>query len=488
MIRTMPRSFRAILAGALLLVGVHAATPAPDQTGPVEWIVEDGTMLTLRLVLEERGRPCGGELVVDPNRRTLRFEGVPGAIGCRRFVEASFTDLEDLRVQRHEAGFELKVGGDKKETLVLLPLPHFRWFAAQRSVRQGGLDRQFSSLGLTDPDGEAIWTGGPAAPSVERVPLPREVVADTEKAVELIREAMGRPPAPADVLWEALYGRPVDTTVTELLELPGSFASLPIRVRARLLKGAYDPESLFLGSEGATIPLAPEPDAEARFAVAGASWAGQHVEVVGRLRRRVFTDDSAMVHGVSAYYISGWQCIGPETRAAVEGQAATLEDLFARPDDFEGEVLRVQGCFRGRNARGDLPNKSQKSAHHWIIKSGRYAIWVTGHKPAGEGWELDLTIWTPTAYARSPRLPAPASSLPGGCEWYPALQPPPHRSSSPCLSSTSGSTRARASSCSSTGAWTSRASPTACACATQAMTPGGARSGLASPTTSPGAP
>jgi hypothetical protein len=391
MIDRVPHRFRVILSGAVLLGGVLGATPAPDESEPVEWIVEDGTTLMLRLVLEERGRPCGGELVVDPNRRLLRFEGMPGETGCERFVEASFTDLEELRVQRGEAGFALEVGGGREEKLVLLPLPHFRWFAAQRRVRQGGLDRQLSALGMVDRDGDAIRTGAPAAPSVERFELPREVVADTEKAVELIREAMGRPPAPADVLWEALYGRPVDTTVEELLEAPGSFASQAIRVRARLLKGARDPQSLYLGSGGPVVELAPEHDAEARFAVAGATWAGERVEVVGRLRRRVFTNDSAKAQGVGEYYISGWQCAGPEARAALEGKAATLEELFARPDDFEGEIVRLQGCFRGRNARGDLPNKSQRSPDHWIIKSDRYAIWVTGHKPAGEGWELNLT-------------------------------------------------------------------------------------------------
>jgi hypothetical protein len=387
---SMSRHLHTTLVGALLLAGVRIASSAPEPSSPVEWIVQDGTTLTLRLVLEEHGRPCGGELVVDPRQRILRFEGAAGSIGCRRFVEAPFSDLEDLRVQHREAGFVLRVGGDKEETLVLLPLPHFRWFAAQRRVHQGGFDQRLSSLGITDRDGDRVWTGGPAAPSVEQVELPREVVADTEKAVELIQEAMGRPPAPSDVLWETLYGRPVDTTVAELLEAPGSFTSRPVRVRARLLKDASKTPGLRLASEGLTIPLIPEPDAEPRLAQAGASWAGQVVEVVGRLRRRPRTEPSAAAQRTSEYYLSGWQCVGPETRAAMEGRAARLEEVFARPDDFEGELLRVQGCFRGGNVMGDLPNGSQKSPYHWVIKSDRYAMWVTGHKPAGPGWELDL--------------------------------------------------------------------------------------------------
>jgi hypothetical protein len=387
----MSRHPRTTLVGALLLAGVHTASSAPEPSSPVEWIVQDGATLTLRLVLEERGRPCGGELVVDPRQRILRFEGVPGSIGCRRFVEAPFSDLEDLRVQHREAGFVLRVGGDNEETLVLLPLPHLRWFAAQRRVHLGGFDQRLSSLGITDRDGDRIWTGGPAAPSVEQVQLPREVVADTKKAVELIQEAMGRPPAPSDVLWETLYGRPVDTTVAELLEAPGSFTSRPVRVRARLLKDASDTRGMRLVSEGAMIPLVPEPDAEARFAQAAASWgAEQVVEVVGRLRRRPRVEASAAAQRSGEYYVSGWKCVGPETRAAKEGRAARLEEVFARPDDFEGELLRVQGCFRGRNILGDLPSRSQRSPHHWVIKSDRYAIWVTGHKPAGPGWELDL--------------------------------------------------------------------------------------------------
>jgi hypothetical protein len=59
-------------------------------------------------------------------------------------------------------------------------------------------------------------------------------------------------------------------------------------------------------------------------------------------------------------------------------------------DEHEGEVVRVVGRFRGRNLFGDLPARSQKGANDWVIKSERAAVWITGHKPGGEGWALNV--------------------------------------------------------------------------------------------------
>ena len=111
-----------------------AATPAPHA---VEWIVEDGSNLLLRLVMEEGRKACGGVLTVDPTQRTVRFEGIPGDLGCKRVVEAPFADVKSLRTQRMEAGFVIDLAG-KGTKLVLLPLPHFAWFEGQFKTRAGG--------------------------------------------------------------------------------------------------------------------------------------------------------------------------------------------------------------------------------------------------------------------------------------------------------------------------------------------------------------
>ena len=173
--------------GLSLALMVRAAVAAPPPAEAVEWIVEEGSSLLLRLVMDEGKGPCGGVLTVDPSRHFIRFEGIPGDLGCRRVVEAPFSDLKSLRTQRREAGFVIEFAAkDKGPKLVLLPLPHFNWFKEQRKYRQGfrEVEQQLASVpgigGGRDTDATAF--GGSAGASLEQVDLPKEVVADTQKA------------------------------------------------------------------------------------------------------------------------------------------------------------------------------------------------------------------------------------------------------------------------------------------------------------------
>ncbi len=383
------------MIGLLLAAGLEAAVAgqatAPKAPEGVEWIIEDGSNLLLRLTMEEGRKACGGILTVDPTRRTVRFEGIPGELGCRKVVDAPFADVKTLRTQRLEAGFVLEFAG-KGPKLVLLPLPHFGWFEGQFKTRRGGdeVDQALATVGgASGADGDAmtfggVLGGGGAGATLQRVELPKEVQADTQHAVDLIREAMGRQPAPAGMLREVLQGRPEDATVHELLHEPGAFTGTPVRVRARLAKAASG-QGLRLQEEGASLDLVAEASAEALFGVA-AAWVGQDVEVVGRLRR--FAEGQGTPG--AEYYLQAWECIGPDAAAALEGKVVTLPALLQNMGEYDGEVVRVVGRFRGRNLFGDLPARSQKSPHDWVIKSERAAVWVTGHKPGGDGWGLNV--------------------------------------------------------------------------------------------------
>jgi hypothetical protein len=75
-----------------------------------------------------------------------------------------------------------------------------------------------------------------------------------------------------------------------------------------------------------------------------------------------------------------------------EAPVATLEALVSSPGKREGQFVKVVGKFRGRNLYGDLPIKSQRNSDDWVIKDDLYAVWVTGKKPKGSGFELDTGL------------------------------------------------------------------------------------------------
>src|SRR5215475_7227037 len=154
-------------APMLALLALSAA-PARPQEAPIEWIVDDGGVLELKLV--EDG-PCGGLLRVDPNRRVVRWEGIAGEIGCRDGFQAGFDDVKSVRT-RSEAGFVMDFRKGTGKKLPLLPLPHAFWFNRQYREQNGQLERQLDQAGIHDRDGESIRLGGGSTAMVRHVELP----------------------------------------------------------------------------------------------------------------------------------------------------------------------------------------------------------------------------------------------------------------------------------------------------------------------------
>jgi hypothetical protein len=91
-----------------------------------------------------------------------------------------------------------------------------------------------------------------------------------------------------------------------------------------------------------------------------------------------------------------WAFTGPpegnDAQKAKDAKPATLEALVTQPGKRDGQTVRIVGKFRGRNLYGDLPVSSQRSTADWVIKDDLFAVWVTGKKPKGSGWELDSTL------------------------------------------------------------------------------------------------
>ena len=57
-----------------------------------------------------------------------------------------------------------------------------------------------------------------------------------------------------------------------------------------------------------------------------------------------------------------------------------------------GKLVRVVGKFRGKNLYGDLPARRARERGDWVIKDDAFAVWVTGKKPKGKGFELDASL------------------------------------------------------------------------------------------------
>lgn len=68
---------------------------------------------------------------------------------------------------------------------------------------------------------------------------------------------------------------------------------------------------------------------------------------------------------------------------------ATIRALALAPDHYDGRTITVVGRFRGANLYGDLPMPVAKSQWDFVLQSADAAIWVTGKRPKGKGFDLD---------------------------------------------------------------------------------------------------
>ena len=369
-----------------LVVAVLAcgATSGADQAAAGnEWLLENRAgVLELLLVHREPRSADGGVLHVDPNRRVVTWEGIPGERGCRQKLEASFGSVRVIR-DEPQGLIRLEIKGQPRDRWLFVPLPHAGWLAHAASALSEGMTREVTES-FVGPDGLPLPVGGSPAFSGAQFKtgiVPGEVSGDVRLAVERIREALGRTPAPSVELHEALSGRPVDVSITDLLADPGPFEGRAVRVRGvvEVLPGR---QGLALGDEGGRLRVAPQPELADVVASLARDWKGQEVEVAGVLKRSASSSADGPNHEVVF-----WEYLGPESVAAMaEVRTVTIRDLVERPAELAGQTFRVVGMFRGHDVDRSLPPPRPRGA--WAIKSGRHSIWVTGHKPSGRGFTL----------------------------------------------------------------------------------------------------
>jgi hypothetical protein len=74
---------------------------------------------------------------------------------------------------------------------------------------------------------------------------------------------------------------------------------------------------------------------------------------------------------------------------AVPPPAPSVRAMVLDPSRYEDQQITVTGEFRGSNLYGDLPRAPTSGRWDFVLKSANAAVWVTGLRPKGKGFELD---------------------------------------------------------------------------------------------------
>ena len=69
--------------------------------------------------------------------------------------------------------------------------------------------------------------------------------------------------------------------------------------------------------------------------------------------------------------------------------APTIRAIALAPDRYLEREVRVVGRFRGRNLYGDVAQPLNKDKWDFVLQSADAALWVTGMRPRGNGFDLD---------------------------------------------------------------------------------------------------
>ena len=182
------------------------------------------------------------------------------------------------------------------------------------------------------------------------------------------------------------------TAPAALLAYPGFFQGAPIVVRG------------LLTTRDQAVLTSPEIDRAIPVIFTGVSPADGQVELratfwdIGRLQR----DDPRLVSAGLLRLVPNLDGDWPHpgdliALVATEGSSVkpasgppTIRQIALAPESFAGQRVTVTGQFRGRNLYGDLPQAPSISQWDFVLRSADGAIWVTGERPRGKGFNLDI--------------------------------------------------------------------------------------------------
>ena len=83
--------------------------------------------------------------------------------------------------------------------------------------------------------------------------------------------------------------------------------------------------------------------------------------------------------------------LGATTLESPLPQEPTIRALALAPDQYVGKGVTVTGRFRGANLLADLPQSAgTKGRWDFVVQSADSAVWVTGVRPRGRSFDLDV--------------------------------------------------------------------------------------------------
>jgi len=194
--------------------------------------------------------------------------------------------------------------------------------------------------------------------------------------------------------YEMLYGTPVDVSLTDLVQNPMAYSNRAVRTTGRLeMSPSIQSRRTYMLADSAVdiALLQPVPEIGAEFESDAMQFLGRQTQITGLVQELSGGLGNPNQPRIA---ITFWQFMGPpeEVKGPLKFVAVTLESLVSRPGKVDGQTVRVVGKFRGRNLYGDLPARSERASGDWVIKDDLYAVWVSGRKPKGSGWELDASL------------------------------------------------------------------------------------------------
>jgi hypothetical protein len=198
---------------------------------------------------------------------------------------------------------------------------------------------------------------------------------------------------PSQTRYDYMYGSPVEVSVDDLLQMGATaYANRAVRTKGTLemsnrLQGRRFGYAL-RGTFGGQVEIVAMGEVSFEFETEAKRWFGQEVQITGVVNQSSDTQGTLVL-------VQFWKYLGPPERDAKALQKAntvTLESLVLKPGGHDGQTVRVVGKFRGRNLYGDLPVRSQRNSSDWVIKDDMFAVWVTGKKPKGTGFDLDAGL------------------------------------------------------------------------------------------------